>query len=235
MRKMVIVCIIIISFLLVGCQRDIDPEMLALQTQYDDYRRNEFTNEKQFFDYMNTFAYGTSHAGVHISVEYRQFGQIVSTYESFGIIIDEDETSYTAVTSSYVLSSTAFRVTIFVEDIFGVIGLGQVVAIDEALGIATIRFSKPTKSLFVASLATVMPFTDEQVVMLSNLNTIRYQTTLGRFQHLDSGYGFLTNIALDYGALGGGIFDVNQNLLGILVSIDDGRLVTYKDIATLLG
>ena len=233
-KTIMILFMMLFGIITYGCQREVDPELVALQTQYDNYRSNEFSEFDQFASYMTNFTYETSHAGVMISVDYQQLGHITETYEAFGIIIDEDESSYYAITDQYVLNGTAFLFNIFIEDVYGTTSLGHVSSVDETLGVAIIRFSKPIKPLFVANLATMLPFDDESVVLLSRLNDIKFQTTFGRFQHNNTEYYFSTNISLNQGALGGGVFDVNQHLVGIIVLVDEGKLVTFSDISALL-
>lgn len=233
-KALVITLMFMMGFMLSGCLKSADPEVLALQSQYDDYRSNEFSQYDQFITYINTLSLETAHAAIHVSVTYRQTGNPSYSNESVGMIIDEDQQNYYAVTDMKIFDESVAVSQIVVNDVYKQMSIGREIITNEGLGISLISFSKPMHELFVLSPALAIPFDNEPVMLLSYLQGIRNQLTLGKFVYHETNYQFLSNIAFDDGVLGGGLFDVNHHLVGLIVSIDGTDIVLYEDIWSLL-
>ena len=235
MRKMMLWMLMLAMMLvLIGCQNNIDPEIMALQSQYDDYRTNGFGEFDQYVQYVNDFSLITMHAGVYINVESRTAGTATLHTRAYGIIIDQDDDYYYAVTDKRIVEVSAFRRNIIVENVFDVLNVGEVAATNEEARIILIRFQKTADALQVAVEASAMPLPNEPVILLSRLHDIRSQMTFGVLTYTETSFSFTTNVTLDEGIIGGGLFDVNHRLIGLVLSDDGTTIVTHDVLYDLL-
>ncbi len=237
MKKAILLFVFLLSMAgLVGCIQSDDPELIAIQSQYDAYRMSEFSDYQQFADYMNTFSLETAHAAVYAEVQYRFFNLPGTTpiqiEQAVGFIVNEDDGYYQVLTESRIFNQSGAQ-SIVVHDIFDKEHRAMMIYNDEATGLALISFVK-SDDLGVVDLAENIPLNQEPIVVLSYLNGIRNQVTLGYFMHEEISYNISINQAVEEGLYGGGVFDVNHRLVGMISSVNDKSLIMYEDIALFL-
>ncbi len=218
-----------------GCMDERPPEVIQLQDQYDSFRSNEFSDFDRFALYINEFSLETSHAAVWLNASYLSAPATTTTFSTMGIIVDEDAQYYYAVTAMDLFSAGNRTYHIEVYDVFGNASMGEKVTTNEIQEIALIKFRKYAKTLYSVSLATALPFHDEPVLLISHLNEIRHQMALGSFIFEDDVLGVDVNVSDLNGIIGGGIFNVNHQLVGIVTSEDGMRIATFSDILTLFA
>lgn len=234
MRKsLTFIIAILLVFSLASCRKELDPDIVALQTQYDNYRAKSFYNYEQFAEFINLFSLETIQSGVYISTEYLLSSDTTSMSESYGIIVHQDLVSYYAVTTLDIPEEPFSRRIITVRDNFGVLTNGIFYLADETLGLVLIQIPKTQKELEVVKFSDAIPLQDEPIVLVSDLDNIRNQILLGHFEHHDDEYRFMSEQLLDEGAIGGGVFDINQNFIGLIVS-HDNHIVLYNEIWSLI-
>lgn len=234
MRKLMIVIMLMLFIsVLSSCKEEVDEQLVALQTQYDSYRINGFGDMDQFIDFMNIFSLETMRSNVYITVETRINLLTTVTEQRYGIIIHQDLSYYYAITDMTIFG--AGKNDISLQDVYNVMHIGEVASVDATNGIALIRFPKTIDKLEVSKAADAIPFQDEPVILISQLNGIRSHMTLGQFNHSETGYDFVTDVLLDASIIGGGIYDVNHRLVAIDLTGTGKNLVMYDVLFDLIN
>ena len=190
---------------------------------------------EQFIDFVNIFSLETIHTGVYVTVENRRIGMSTVVTEAYGILIHKDLYYYYVVTDINVLGELQLRRTISIMDAYEDTYMGEIAARNDEAGIVLIRFPKVYDTLEIAKSAVATPLPGEPVILLSQLNDIRSQITFGKLSYQESTFDFETDISLNSTIIGGGVFDVNHQLVGLIVTSDGTSIVMYDVVYDLVN
>jgi hypothetical protein len=202
-------------------------EYLDLEEQFNYYLSNDINTELNFIEYVNNLSLEHTNENVEVSI----VTQLIETKFS-GVIVQIQGFEVYAITQSDDFDASLHQ-RIFIEDFKGESYAGQLLTKSEDYPIALVKFTSENASTYdAADFSSTMPLVGEIVSSISFDDGILNHLELGTFSTtIDNDYYHL-NMNYTETSAGSSVYDINLNLIGIRVMINDEMVMLTSDIVS---
>jgi len=191
---------------------DVDRYNEVLIASRDLIRRSNIQLTTTLYQVRDVIPWGTSR-------------EMVAMSRGSGVIYDEDDLYYYAITNYHVIDpegyEAEYEVKTFQETIYSA---AEVIAANAALDLAVVRFAKAERTeihlIDIETRVYTKFTTGEMILAVGNPLSLENNVTFGEYKNLEAieGYDYLViyhSATINEGSSGGALVDVDGNLLGI--------------------
>jgi len=246
MKKLSVIFVIML-ILLSGCfgivsEEDSD-EFRALSAQYETYVKNDIIEVEQFESFVNQTTFESIMSSVMIKVQiYSGVHNLVETRYGSGVIFAVGAYNYVLTTFDLTSAESNLIVTYQVADYQGRTANAYIDVVSEEYGLAVLRFVRILSNHLPAiSFAEQDSLQGEPVMLFGYKGEVMNSMSMGlvtepntQIENLN-GYMY-TSIPSDVYSNGSAIININNELLGIQIGVEEGLsyAVSIKDVLLFL-
>jgi len=199
-------------------------DYLALEEQFNYYLSKDFNEDLNFIEYVNDLSLEHTSENVKISLV-----SLLEEEQFSGIIVDIKGYDVYVITQSDGFNAAGHQ-RIFVEDFKSESYNGQLIETSEDYPIALLKFTSNNASTYdTVEFSNTIPLTGEVISSISYNEGILNHLELGTFSiAVDDDY-YQLGMAFTATSAGSSVYDINLNLIGIRVLLDDEMMMLTSD------